>query len=131
MRISLSPFGIVGLSAVFGLLACNDVAATVPVGKLSVQVVDANNGGIQGVAADLYRVVDGETILWRAGSTNSNGIAVFGESEGGVLAGDYTIHITFSTFHQLAPGETNDRPVTVNGGDDLTVTFHAVPKSPS
>lgn len=131
MRISRSPFGIVGLAAVLGFLACSDVAATLSVGKLSVQVVDANNGGIQGVAADLYRIVDGAPVLWRAGSTSSNGIAVFGASEGGVLAGDYYIHITFSTFHQLAPGETNDRPVTVGGGDDLTVTFHAVAKSPS
>jgi hypothetical protein len=131
MRIPRSRSGIVGLAAVLGILACNDVAATLPVGKLSAQVVGANNAGIQGVAADLYRVVDGGAILWRAGSTSSDGIAVFGESEGGVIAGDYYIHITFSTFHQLAPGETNDRPVTVNAGDDLTVTFHAVPKSPS
>jgi hypothetical protein len=131
MRISRSPFGIVGLAAVLGFLGCSDVAGTLPVGKLSAQVVDANNAGVQGVAADLYKVVDGNAILWRAGSTSSDGIAVFGESEGGVIAGEYYIHITFSTFHQLAPGETNDRPVTVNGGDGLTITFHAVPKSPS
>jgi hypothetical protein len=121
---------VVGFAAVLGSLACNDSTATYPLGKLSVQVLDASNNGIQGVAADLYKVVDGGAILWRAGLTSSNGIAVFGASDGGVIAGDYYIHISFSSLHQLAPGETNDRPVTVNEGDDLTVTFHAVANEP-
>jgi hypothetical protein len=131
MRTSRSRFGIVGFAAALGFLACNDPNATHPAGKLSVQVVDANSNGIQGVAADLFKPDGQGAILWRASSTGSDGIAVFGVTEGGVLAGDYYIHITFSSFHQLAPGETNDRPVTVNEGDDLIVTFHAVSKSPN
>jgi hypothetical protein len=132
MCIPRSRIGIIGLGAILGSLACNDPAATHPVGKLSAQVLDANNNGIQGVAADLFKLNGGGAILWRASSTSSDGIAVFGASDGGVvIAGNYYIHNTFSTFHQPAPGETNDRPVTVNEGDDLTVTFHAVPKSPT
>lgn len=121
---------VVAFAVVVGSLGCNDATANYPLGKLSVQVLDASNNGIQGVAADLYKVVDGGAILWRASSTNSNGIAVFGASDGGVITGDYYIHISFSSLHQLAPGETNDRPVTVNEGDDLTVTFHAVANPP-
>jgi hypothetical protein len=100
------------------------------VGKLSAKVVDANNVGIQGANADLYKLIGGGALLWRASSTSSDGIAVFGATEGGVIAGDYYIHLSFITNIQLAAGETNDKPVTVKGGDDLVVTFHAVTVGP-
>jgi hypothetical protein len=111
-------------------LACSSSTSTLSVGKLSAQVVDANNVGIQGANADLYKLVGGGALLWRASSTSSNGIAVFGASDGGVVAGDYYIHVSFITNYQLATGETNDKQVTVKGGDDLVVTFHAVSVGP-
>ena len=111
------------------LAGCNDLTSSVPLGHLSVKVVDASNVGVQGVAADLYKLVDGGALLWRAASTNSAGIAVFGASDGGVVTGQYYIHVRFTTLHQLAAGETNDKAVTVGEGDDLTVTFHAVAAS--
>ena len=111
-------------------LSCNSATSTSPTGKLSARVLDANNGGIFGVEADLYKVVGGGGLLWRASLTSSNGVAVFGASDGGVVVGDYYIHLTFNSPHLLAPGETNDRPVTVREGDDLVVTFHAVAKAP-
>jgi hypothetical protein len=101
------------------------------VGKLSAKVVDANNVGIQGANADLYKLIGGGALLWRAGSTSSDGIAVFGANEGGVVAGDYYIHVSFITNNQLAVGETNDKQVTVKQGDDLVVTFHAISVGPS
>lgn len=66
--------------------------------------------------------------MWRASITSSNGIGEFGASNGGVLAGEYFIRVRFITQHELAPGESNDRPVTVNEGDDIVVTFRVVPK---
>ncbi len=66
MRIPRSRFGVVGLAAVPGFLACYDFACTASVSRMSARFLEAN-----------------------------------------------------------------DRPVTVNEGDDLTGTFHAVPKSPS
>jgi hypothetical protein len=110
-------------------LGCNDLTSTTPLGKLSARVVDANDVGVQGVAADLYRYVEGGAILWRASSTSSNGIAVFGANDGGVVTGNYYIHVSFITNHQLASGETNDKQVSVREGDDLVVTFHAVAKA--
>jgi hypothetical protein len=63
--------------------------------------------------------------------TSSDGTAVFGAAEGGVGAGDYYIHVSFSSNHELAVGETNDRPVSVVAGDNTVITFHAVAKGPS
>lgn len=96
-----------------------------PLGDLSVEVLNQNNVGIQGVLLDLYKVEGGTSIYWRATTTGSNGIGVFGERDGGVIEGEYFVRVIFPTLYQLAPGETNDRPVTLREGDDIVVTFRA------
>lgn len=124
----------IGPLAIFAILcttlSCGSSTDTAPLGKLSIRVIDANNAGIFGIDADLYKGVAGSGVLWRASLTSSDGTAVFGAADGGVGPGDYYIHLTFHSNHQLAAGETNDRPVTVKGGDDIVVTFHAVTKYP-
>jgi hypothetical protein len=128
-RRRIAPLAI--LAAVFTTLSCNSLTDTVPLGKLSVRVIDANNAGVFGVFADLYKGTVGNGVLWRASLTSSDGTAVFGAADGGVVAANYYIHLTFGTGHQLAVGETNDRPVTIQAGDNIVVTFHAVAKGPS
>ncbi|MGI8402069.1 MAG: hypothetical protein ACR2NS_10795 [Gemmatimonadaceae bacterium] len=118
------------LAIVLGVSGCNSSTGDFALGKLSAHVVDANNAGVSVVKADLYKVLEGGSILWRATVTSSDGVAVFGASDGGVVAGNYYIHLTFTTPYDLAAGETNDRAVTVRGGDDLVVTFHVVAKLP-
>lgn len=131
MRVTrLRIAAVAAFSCLIAIAACNDPTSTTPTGKLSVLVLDANNVGVQGVAADLYKYVEGGALLWRASSTSSNGTAVFGASDGGVVTGEYYIHVSFITNHQLAPGETNDKQITVEEGDDLVVTFHAVSGGP-
>ena len=122
---------VAAFACVIASLACSDSTSVSSVGKLSAKVVDANNVGVQGANADLYKVVESGALLWRASSTGSSGIAVFGASEGGVVAGDYYIHVSFITNNQLAAGETNDKQVTVKEGDDLVVTFHTISVGPS
>lgn len=116
--------------ALISSLSCNDLTTTYPLGKLSAKVVDANNVAVQGVLVDLYKLTLSGPILWRASATSSDGIAVFGASDGGVIAGDYYIRLSFITGYQLAPGETNDRAVTVREGDDIVVTFQVVAAGP-
>jgi hypothetical protein len=111
-------------------LACSDSTSASPVGTVSVQVVDPNGGGVSLVAVDLYKVVGTETSLWRAAYTGSNGIALLGGTDGGIVEGSYLVHVSFVTNFHLADGETNDKPVTVHGGDELVVTFHAVSTVP-
>ena len=112
-------------------IACTDSTAPGGLGRVSAKVVDANNVGVQGVAADLYKLVQGGALLWRASLTSSDGVAVFGASDGGVTPGSYYIHLSFVTNYQLAPGESNDRPVNVLEGEDIVVTFHTVSSGPS
>ena len=127
-RRRIAPLAI--LAIVFTTLSCGSSTSTGPVGALSIRVTDQNNAGIFGVSADLYKVVSGGGLLWRRSLTSSDGTAVFGAADGGVSPGDYYIHLTFSSNHQLAVGETNDRPVTVVAGDNIVVTFHAVASGP-
>ncbi len=126
LRVTAVP----ALMCLLASLACNESTSASALGDLSAQVVDANNVGVQSVMADLYKVFEGGAVLWRSGLTSSNGVAVFGAAEGGVVAGDYYIHVSFVTSYRLATGETNDKPVTVAGGDNNVVTFHVVPAAP-
>jgi uncharacterized protein YfaA (DUF2138 family) len=128
-RRRIAPLAILAILCTF--LSCNSATSTSAVGQLSARVIDANGGGIFGVEADLYQLVGGGAQLWRRSLTSSNGVAVFGASDGGVAVGDYFIRVTFKSNHELAPGQTNDRPVTVGEGDDLVVTFNAVARGPT
>ncbi|HEX2692989.1 MAG TPA: hypothetical protein VHL12_02945 [Gemmatimonadaceae bacterium] len=118
----------IGLSAT---LACNDATSASSTGTISVKVVDPNDAGVQTVNVDLYKVLPEGAIPWRAGSTNINGMAFFGVDDGGIVTGDYYVHLSFVTGYQLAVGETNDKPVTVQGGDNVSVTFHVVSTGPT
>jgi hypothetical protein len=113
--------------AFLGMIACRK---HYPLAKLAVRVVDANNKPLRGAAADLYRLTPSGKVYWRASSTDSAGIAVFGAKDGGVIEGNYEIHMSFITWHDLAPGETNDRPVTLKEGVDTTITFRALARRP-
>ena len=125
MRVpSLRIFAISALLCAFTALACSDSTSASSIGKVSAQVIDANNTGIQGVQADLYKVVVGGAILWRSGLTSTNGLAVFGAADGGVVSGNYYVHLSFVNNYRLVAGESNDKPVTVSSGSDNVVTFH-------
>jgi hypothetical protein len=120
-------------AALFVLLAtlgCSRSSTSYPLGKLSVRVIDAQNKPVRLTAVDLYKLTPSGKVYWRASSTDSAGIAVLGAKNGGVIEGDYLIHITDITWHKLAPGETNDRPVTIKAGDGTVITFRVVARVP-
>lgn len=121
---SLLAFGLL-----LGSVGCS-LTENYPLGNLSVRVLDANNAGVQGALLDLYKIENGFPIHWRATSSSTDGTAVFGESDGGVIEGQYFVRVRFTTAHELAPGESNDRPVTVREGDDIVITFRVVPQAP-
>jgi hypothetical protein len=110
--------------------ACNESTSASSTGTISVKVVDATDAGVQLVNVDLYKVLPEGAALWRESSTRSDGMAFFGVDDGGLDAGDYVVHLSFVTGYQLAPNETNDKLVTVQGGDNPLVTFHVVRSSP-
>jgi hypothetical protein len=111
-------------------MGCSRLSTKYPLGKLSVRVIDAQNKPVRLAAVDLYRLTPSGKVYWRASSTDSAGIAVLGAKNGGVIEGDYVINISDRTWHKLAPGETNDRPVTIKAGDDTVVTFRVVARLP-
>jgi hypothetical protein len=90
--------------------------------------VDANNAPVSAVAADLFKNTPSGRVYWRASRTGVNGFAIFGEKNGGVIEGDYIIHVIPMPWLKLAPGEANDRAVKLKEGDNIVVTFHVVPK---
>jgi hypothetical protein len=99
-------------------------------GKLAAQTVDANNAPVSGVAADLFKATSSGRVYWRASRTGGNGLAAFGEKNGGVIEGDYVIRVSLMPWQKLAPDEANDRPIKLRAGDNTVVTFRVVPKTP-
>jgi uncharacterized protein YfaA (DUF2138 family) len=131
MRITSLRFSAIpSLICLLAALACSDSTSASGLGKLSAQVVDASNAGVQSIKVDLYKVLEGGAVLWRSGLTSSNGVAEFGAADGGVVAGDYYIHLSFITSYRLATGEANDKPITVSAGNNYVVTFHVVAVAP-
>ncbi|HEY5023023.1 MAG TPA: hypothetical protein VII30_11120 [Gemmatimonadaceae bacterium] len=118
------------LVVLLATMGCSRLSTKYPLGKLSVRVIDAQNKPVRLAAVDLYKLTPSGKVYWRASSTDSAGIAVLGAKNGGVIEGDYVINISDRTWHKLAPGETNDRPVTIKAGDDTVVTFRVVPRLP-
>jgi hypothetical protein len=100
-----------------------------PLGHLSVHVKDANDAPVGLVAADLYRVTPSGRVYWRATRTSGDGVAEFG-GKTGVIEGEYVIRIGLMPWQKLAPGEQNDRAVSLKAGDNTVVIFRVVPKLP-
>jgi hypothetical protein len=117
------------LAALPGMSACGR-REHYPLGKLAARVVDVQGKPVRNAAADLFKVTPSGKVYWRASRTDSAGIAVFGAKDGGVIEGDYQIHVSFITWHLLAPGETNDKSVTLREGEDTVVTFRARARLP-
>jgi hypothetical protein len=109
------------------LFACT---RSYPLGRLSVRVIDASGAPVGLVAADLFKMGPSGKVYWRASRTDGGGVAVFGAKDGGVIEGDYLVHIGLMPWQKLAPGETNDRPVRLKKGDDIVLTFRLVPRLP-
>jgi hypothetical protein len=131
MRVVHRRIGVhVALVVLLATLGCSRLSTKYPLGKLSVRVIDGQNKPVRLTAVDLYKLTPSGKVYWRASTTDSAGIAVLGAKNGGVIEGDYVIHIIDRTWHKLASGETNDKPVTIKAGDDTVVTFRVVARLP-
>jgi hypothetical protein len=119
----------IALAVILGIPACKETRHY-PLGKVAVRVLDANSKPVRGAAADLYKLTPAGKVYWRASRTDSAGIAVLGAKDGGIIQGDYLIHVSFITWHELAKGETNDKPISIREGDDTLITFRVVAKVP-
>lgn len=82
------------------------------------------------MAADLFKITPSGAVYWRASRTGGNGLAAFGEKNGGVIEGDYVVRLSLMPWEKLGSGESNDRTVSLKAGDNTIVTFRIVPKLP-
>jgi len=104
------------------LSACGDFSTTpVSLGRVTVAVRDQNGTGVPLVAVDL--IVTGGSTIWRSIRTSSDGTGEFGKEDGGVKAQSYIVRVTPPPTYTLAPGETNDKPVTAVMGQTQHVDF--------
>ena len=103
-------------------VACNDTTGTTyPLGNVTAVVTDDTGAPVDQVQVDL--MLPDKATLWRTAITGSDGKAVFGTGEGGVLVQDYLVFFPSSVQWSLAAGETNYKPVTVVENQTVTVNF--------
>jgi len=115
-RVALLAFALVAFAG------CSD-STGIELGTAIVMVIDTNNAPVSSFPVTLIR----EGTPWRALYTGTDGSGEFGAADGGVLPGNYTVHADVHLVaHTLAPGETNDKPMTVVAGQTATVTFRIV-----
>ena len=114
---------LVCLSALLPLVvACNDTSAPqFALGNVTAVVVDTNGSPVEQVQVNL--MLPDKATLWRTAVTGSDGKAIFGSGEGGVLVQDYLVFFPSSVQWSLASGETNYKPVTVVQNQTVTVQF--------
>lgn len=103
--------------------ACNSSSstATYALGNVTAVVVDTNGTPVEQVQVNL--MLTDKATLWRTAVTGSDGKAVFGTGEGGVLVQDYLVFFPSAVQWKLADGETNYKPVTAVENQTVTVQF--------
>lgn len=105
---------------------CTDFSsAPQTLGHLIVTAKDASGAGVQGINFTL--LLSDRIQEWAKVSTSADGSAEFRAKDKGVLPQQYVVRFdALNGNYQLAPGETNDKPVTVVNGQTQTVTFTIV-----
>ena len=102
--------------------ACNDTTATTyALGNVTAVVADTNGVPVDQVQVNL--MLPDKATLWRTAVTGTDGKAVFGSGEGGVLVQDYLVFFPSSVQWSLAAGETNYKPVKAVENQTVTVQF--------
>lgn len=94
-------------------------------GKVLVEARDGAGRPVAGVVAEL-RTPD-LALVWRSGTTASDGRVEIGRSDGGVLPGDYALTVVPPAGYWLAPGQPASTAVTVQSHQtsSLTITLNA------
>lgn len=108
---------------------CNAAATeSFPLGQVVVVVTDTNNAPVSQIQLNL--MLPDKATLWRTAVTGSDGTAQFGSGEGGVLVQSYLVRFPSSIQYALAPGETNDKPVTAIENQTVTVQLKLMKVAP-
>lgn len=106
----------------FGGVACNSSSTgNYALGNVTAVVTDANGAPVEQVQVNL--MLPDKATLWRTAVTGSDGKAVFGSGEGGVLVQAYLVYFPSAVQWSLAAGETNYKPVTAVENQTVTVQF--------
>lgn len=94
-------------------------------GQIVVHVADSSGKPVSNVLVELRTPDLG--LVWRSGSTDAGGRVEIGQSQGGVLPGDYAVTIKLPTGYALAPGQAASTPVTIKSNQQTDVIVMLAP----
>jgi hypothetical protein len=111
-----------GVAAIF-YMGCTDFSSPPEVlGHLIVTAKD--QGGTPVAGAKFTAFLADRTTAWGVATTGASGSGEFRENDGGILPQTYIVRFDRTTpDYALAPGESDDKPITVVIGQTQTVSF--------
>lgn len=96
-------------------------------GHVLATVTDQNNAAVSGATIQLLVLQDG--LVWRSATTDGFGKAGPGETDGGVLPGDYNAKIVAPTGYTVPSTQTNPIAITVQSNKTINLSYKLT-KSP-
>ncbi len=114
-------------SVIAAFLVLSGACATVPAdsfpdpGHVLVTVTDQNNAAVSGATIQL--IISPSGLVWRSAVTDGSGKAGPGETDGGVLPGDYNANILPPTGYAIASAQTNPLAITVQSNKTINLSY--------
>ena len=96
-------------------------------GHVFVTVTDQNNEPVEG--ATIALILPDNSLVWRSAVTDATGHAGPGESDGGVLPGNYNAKITPPSGYIVPGTQQNPIPITVQSNKSVSLS-HKLTKNP-
>ena len=100
-------------------------------GHVLATVTDQNNAAVPGATVQLFFQLNypQDGTLWRSAVTDGFGKAAPGETDGGVLPGDYNAKIVAPTGYSVPSTQTNPIAITVQSNKTINLSYKLT-KSP-
>ncbi|MEP7281746.1 MAG: carboxypeptidase-like regulatory domain-containing protein [Rubrivivax sp.] len=94
-------------------------------GHVVVQVRDTSDRPVGNVLVELK--LPDASLTWRSGTTGADGRVEIGQSEGGVLPGDYLLTVQLPAGYTLGPAQPASTPLTVKERQRVDVLVTLAP----
>ncbi len=109
--------------AVFAATACqvSNIDKFPDPGHVTAHVSDQNGAAVAGATVNL--LIPGSVFIWRGAVTDGSGNASPGETDGGIIPGDYNATVAAPAGYSIPSTQTLPVPITVRSNKTINLSF--------
>jgi len=119
------------IAAIAGVILCSGACATMPSdafpdpGHVLATVTDQNNAPVPGANVQLFFQLNypQDGTMWRSAVTDGSGKAAPGETDGGVLPGDYYVKVVPPTGYTVPSTQTNPIAISLQSNKTISLSY--------